>query len=146
MAETEAGARRPAKRSAEIPGQADSAELPPGVRRKEVAVTPASVAPRRDTGGAAEDELVAHELAVVPPEGPGRRAVTGIARMATCGPLPDVAIQLTEAPPVGRGGRCGRMKMAALQEVSRLFHTAGGHLPFCFQGQPGAGPAGDGLP
>src|SRR6516225_5169351 len=110
MAGTEFAAS--AMRSAEIPGQADSAELPAGVRRKEVAVTPAGVAPRRDTRGAAQDELVAHELAVVLPQGPGRRAVTGVARIATRGPLPDVAVQLTETPPVGRGGCCGWMKMA----------------------------------
>src|SRR6516225_8196773 len=143
MAGTEFAAS--AMRSAEVPGQANSAELPAGVRRKEVAVTPAGVAPRRDTRGAAQDELVAHELAVVLPEGTGRRAVSGIARMATRGPLPDVAIQLTEAPPVGRGGRCGRMKMVALQEVPFLFHTAGGRLPFRLRGQPGARPAGEGV-
>ena len=66
-------------RSVEIPGQADSAELPAGVRRKESAVASAGVAARRDTRGAAQDELVAHELSVVLPQGPGRRAVAGIA-------------------------------------------------------------------
>src|SRR5262245_44184591 len=83
-----------AEHSAEIPGQADSAELPAGVRRKEVAVTPAGVAPRRNTRGATQDKLVAHELAVVLPQGAVRRAITRIARMATRGPLPDIAKQL----------------------------------------------------
>src|SRR6516225_3521431 len=131
MAGTEFAAS--AMRSAEVPGQANSAELPAGVRRKEVAVAPAGVAPRRDTRGAAQDELVAHELAVVLPQGPGRRAVTGIARMAARRPLPDVAIQLREVPSVGRGGHGDRMKIAALQEVARRFHSAGGRLPFCFR-------------
>src|SRR5262249_36728825 len=91
------------ERSVEIPGQADSAELPAGVRRKEVAVASAGVAARRNTRGAAQDELVAHELAVVLSQGPGRRAVAGIARIAARCPLPDITVQLKKAPPVGHG-------------------------------------------
>src|SRR5262245_25173447 len=133
------------ERSAEIPGQADSAELPAGVRRKEVAVTPAGVALRGDTRGAAQDELIAHELAVVLPQGPGRRAVTGIGRIVARRPLPDVAIQLTEVPPVGHCGRWCRMKMAAFQEVSHHLHSASGCLPFRLRRQTSACPAREGI-
>src|SRR5262245_30396369 len=94
---------RESGRSVDISGQADSAKLPAGVRRKEVAVASSGVATRRDTRGAAQDELVVHELTVVFPQRPSRRAVSGIARIVARCPLPDIPVQLKEAPQIGRG-------------------------------------------
>ena len=55
--------------------------------------------PRRGTRAAAEDHLVAHELAVVFAQRTRGGAIAGIGRVRAGGPLPDVAEQLARCRP-----------------------------------------------
>src|SRR5262249_17006073 len=73
-----------------VPGQTESGELPSCLGRKEVAVTDAVVTPRRQTGGATQDVLAVHELAVILAQRAGRRAVAGVAHVRAGRPLPQL--------------------------------------------------------
>src|SRR5581483_9231161 len=64
--------------AAPIPRQAAARELPPGVGGEEIPIGRADVGARRGARAAPQDDLVAHELAVVLPQGPRGRPVAGV--------------------------------------------------------------------
>ena len=90
------------------------------------------MAPRSGARGAAQDELVAHEFAVVLAERSRDARVPRIADVWAAGPLPDVAIQFEERPDIIAGEGSVGMKVTALLKVTgdRLLHRGG--LPFVF--------------
>ena len=77
--------------------KANTAELPARLRRKEIAIRCPDMTSRRSTRSAAQHILIAHELAVVLAECTGRRRITGIGRVRTLRPLPDLAEHLRES-------------------------------------------------
>src|SRR5207245_7141315 len=93
----ESGARRsrPTK-SLWIVCESDSSKLPAFFRLKEIAIGAPDMTARRSTGTAAQNVLVAHELAVVFAERTQCRAVTGIRRVSAARPLPNVAKHLVK--------------------------------------------------
>src|SRR6266567_6704285 len=74
-----------------VVGEAQSGELPAVVRIKEIAIGDTAVSGRGCKRGAAQYQLVDHELAVVFAERALDGAVTGIRGIRTAGPLPDDA-------------------------------------------------------
>src|SRR5262249_48396241 len=87
-----------------------------------------------------QDELVAHELAVVLPQRPGGRAVARVGDVGAGGPLPDVAEELGQP---AAGGRRGRPQAPGLQEGPGDRTAGGARLPPRLGREPGAGPAGE---
>src|SRR5918912_500865 len=81
--------------------EANPRKLPAGGRREEIPIRRPDVRAGRRARAAAEDELVAHELAVVLAQRPGGRAIAGVGEISALGPLPDVAIQLRGARACG---------------------------------------------
>ena len=128
-------------RSREIAGQTNPVKLPPFLRLKEIAVRFANVCARCRARAATQNILIAHELAVVFAERTRPGPVTGVRRVGTASPLPNVAEHLLEtavgasAPP----HRC-RMKPLGLYEVAVDLDFRRGAFPFKFCWQPGAGP------
>src|SRR5215831_17875805 len=88
---------------------------------EEVAIGDTAVAFRRRKRGAAQHQLVDHELAIIFAERAVDGAVAGIGRVGAAGPLPDDAESVVE------------------------FTRAGGDLPFHLRWQMLAGPAGKGI-
>ena len=62
----------------------------------------------------AEDDLVAHELAIILPDGAGGWPKARIRCVGADGPLPDVAEELLEA---GEGGGSGGVEVVGFEEV-----------------------------
>ena len=122
--------------------QSNSGELPPSIRREEVAVGRADVRQGGRTAPAAQDELVAHELAVVFAQGPRHRPVARIRDVLAPGPLPDVAVELSQ--PAAQGCR-GGVHPAGFEKVPLDWLMGGDGLPLGLGGQPAAGPAGIGV-
>ena len=126
-----------------VAGQAEAAELPAGGGAEEVAIGGADVSLGCDAGAAAEDDLGAHELAVVLAQGAGEGLVAGVAGVGGLGPLPDVAEELLGG---GGGGAAGLgVEVAGFQEVARDGMLGGDELPFELGGEAVAGPAGEGV-
>jgi len=73
--------------------------LPAGGGGEEVAVGGSDVGGGGDAGASAEDDLGAHEFAVVLAESAGEGLVAGVAGVGGLGPLPDVSEEL-----LGGGG------------------------------------------
>jgi hypothetical protein len=117
--------------------------LPAGGGAEEVAVGGADVGLRGDAGATAEDDLGAHELAVVLAECAGEGFVAGIAGVGRLGPLPDVAEELLR----GGGYRAAGLgvEVAGFEEVARSGMLDGDELPLEFGGETVAGPAGEGV-
>src|SRR5690606_30975311 len=114
-----------------IAGQADAGELPAGLRRKEVAIAGADVVARGDTGAASQHVLVAHELAVVFADGPGRRRESGIGVIRAAGPFPGVAVQLDRPARARALRRRARLQMPRLEQVGVAARgVARGVFPF----------------
>ena len=105
--------------------------MPARIRGKEVAVGAAGMRARRDAGSAAQDHLVAHELAVVLTQGSGERRVAWIANIGTRRPLPHVAIELKKRPTVIRGRSSSRVKAPGFEEMPGELRR-GGRLPLRF--------------
>src|SRR5207248_2507772 len=97
-----------------ITREPNAAHLPARRRREEVAIAEARVAARRKRRGAAQHQLVAHELAVVLAERARRRTIAGIGRIGAARPLPALAEPLGQ--PAARRRR--RMQPAALDEAA----------------------------
>src|SRR3954468_8999142 len=74
-----------------VVGEAQSRELPAVVWIKEVAIGDAAVPGRGCKRGAAQHQLIDHELAVVFAERALDGAISGVRRVRTAGPLPDDA-------------------------------------------------------
>src|SRR5207248_10918779 len=89
-------ARRFARRvsSCRYACQPNPCELDAFFGLEKIPVSGADMRLRTCAGTAAQDVLVAHEFAVVFPEGTGRGAVTRIGRVGAARPFPDVAKQL----------------------------------------------------
>src|SRR5881392_2805301 len=86
---------RPAKQaksfaSRKIARQTNPSELPAFLRLKEVAVGFADVRARSRAGAAAQHVLIAHALAIVFAQRAMLRAVTGVGRIRTARPFPDI--------------------------------------------------------
>src|SRR4029077_8199257 len=88
------GAAGPPPRGEAAGREPNPAELPLRFGRKEVAVARPDVTGRRRARAAAQDELVAHELAVVLADRTGERPVAGIRQVGGLRPFPDVAVHL----------------------------------------------------
>src|SRR5439155_11246507 len=99
---------------AAVPGQANAAELPARRRWEEVAIALAQVRARRRARAAAQDELVAHELAIVLAERAGERLISRVRRVRALRPLPTFAEHLRQ--PIARRG--GGVEAAALDEAA----------------------------
>src|SRR5690348_9627578 len=80
--------------------QPDAHELPAYMGREEVTVGTSNVRLRGCARTATQDHLVAHEFAVVLADCSGRRPESGIRRVSTSCPLPQIAEHL----PKGLGG------------------------------------------
>src|SRR5690606_916821 len=80
--------------SIRVPRQAQSAALPARLRREEVAVAGPQVPARAKAAPTAQDQLSAHELAVVLAQGAVERPEPGPGRVGAGGPLPGVAEHL----------------------------------------------------
>ena len=103
------GDRRPARcRSSEILCQAQSAEHPACVRRKEVAIGCADMVTRRHHATAAQHRLVGHEFAVVFADRTRRFAITRIGDVGAGGPLPTSPIICCGPPPAARPDAASR--------------------------------------
>src|SRR5690606_31370889 len=74
----------------------EAEELPAVARIEEAAVSRADVLEPGRAGAAADDHLVAHELAVVLAEGAGERPETGVGAVRRRGPFPYVAVELSD--------------------------------------------------
>src|ERR1700744_1853036 len=74
--------------------QTNPAELPTRVWREEISIGSADVRPRRRNRAAAQDELIAHEFAVVFPQRARRRPIAGIGEIRAARPLPYFAEHL----------------------------------------------------
>jgi len=144
-------------------GEAEAGELPACRGREEISVGGANVGGWGDAGATAEDDLRAHELAVVLAESSGEGSVSGVSGVGAGGPLPDVAEELLEAG-VGGGGGGGGVEVLGFEEVGGELRWSfgrntgiprcawndrrrggGGVLPFEFGGKAGVGPAGEGV-
>src|SRR5581483_7762894 len=79
-----------------VVGQPQSRELPAVVWIEEVAIGDTAVACRRCKRGAAQHQLIDHELAVVLAERAFDGAVAGIGGIGAAGPLPDDAEGIVE--------------------------------------------------
>src|SRR4029077_1541540 len=96
------------------------------------------MAARRRARSAPQDELVAHELAVVLTQGSGSGLVAGIGDVGAGGPLPHVSKHLVAGALVARCEVGGGMESARLQEVSVSADAGRDRLPLSLRGQPGA--------
>src|SRR5438874_4493039 len=85
-----------------VVGEAQSRELPAVVRVEEVAIGNTAVLRRSCKRGAAQHQLVDHELAVIFAERALDGAVTWVGRVRTAGPLPDDAEGVVELAGAGR--------------------------------------------
>src|SRR6266851_1401821 len=90
------------KKSGGIVGEAQSRKLPAMVRIKEVAIGNTAMSVGSCKRGAAQHQLVDHELAVVLAERALDGAVTGIGGVGAAGPLPDNPERVVEL--AGTGG------------------------------------------
>src|SRR5439155_18165949 len=108
---------------------------------EEVAVAAAGMAARRGARRAAQDQLIAHELAVVFAQGAGERLVAGIADVRAGGPLPNVAEHLVERPALAWGRDRRGMKVAGVGKMPFDRDAGRRSLPLRFGGQAGPGPA-----
>src|SRR5204863_3968964 len=116
--------------------------------RKEVAVGRPDMAGRGHRGTAAQDHLVAHELAVVLADRSGCRTKAGIGNVGTRRPLPYVAEHLPQRRLINKRRRYwvgARMKLPAVRKVAGHPETRGGDLPLGFARQPLAGPLREGI-
>src|SRR5262249_3801757 len=93
----------------------------------------------------AENELIAHELAVILAERAGGRPVARVADVGARCPLPDIAKQLVERASIIRSRDSLRMKMAALKKMTCGSRSGGGCFPFRLHGQTRPGPARKGV-
>src|SRR5687767_8410936 len=94
--------------------QADSAELPASVGRKEIAIAGSQVALGGNAGTAAQHQLVTHEFPVVFAERPAEGLVARIRQIRTRRPFPDIAEKLRrDRRCSGHGGFWRRMQPAA---------------------------------
>ncbi len=91
--------------------------MPAGGGGEEVAVGGADVRLGGDAGAAAENNLGAHELAVVLAESAGEGLVAGVAGVGRLGPLPDVAEELLGEGLVGGGGGGAGVEVLGLEHV-----------------------------
>src|SRR5437763_1517443 len=92
-----------------VPGQAHAGELPACLRWKEISIRRAGMAARRHARSATQDELIAHELAVVFAQGPGQWCIARIGDVGAGCPLPDIAEHLVERPGLATRAGGGRM-------------------------------------
>src|ERR1700687_5045105 len=90
------------KKSGGIVGEAQSRELPAIVRIKEVAIGNTAMPVWSCKRGAAQHQLVDHELAVILAERALDGAVTGIGGIGAAGPLPDNPERVVELGEIGR--------------------------------------------
>src|SRR5439155_3756977 len=93
-------------------------------------------------GTAAQDHLVAHELAVVFADRSGCRTKARVGNVGARRPLPHVAEHLPASGLIhGRGGRWvhARVKLAGVRKVAGHPETRGGDLPLGFARQSLAG-------
>jgi hypothetical protein len=126
-----------------VAGEAEAAELPAGGGGEEIAVGGADVGLGSNAGATAEDDLGAHEFAVVLAECAGEGLVAGIAGVGGLGPLPDVAEELLGG---GGGGAAGLgVETSGFEEVTCDGMLGGNEFPFEFGGEAFAGPAGKGV-
>src|SRR6266436_3780051 len=106
------------------------------------------MAGRGHRGAAAQDHLVAHELAVVFADRSDCRPKAGIGNVRTRRPLPYVAEHLPQSRLINERPRQwvgARVKLAGVRKVAGYRKTRGGDLPLGFARQPLAGPFGEGV-
>src|SRR6476620_2011760 len=95
--------------------EADTGELPARFRREKVAIGSADVGGGGDARAAAQNELAAHEFAVVLAQGAGQGMEAGVSEIGAGGPFPAVAEELGRtfkgrAAAVEYGGRAVRLR------------------------------------
>ena len=93
-------------------------KLPARFRGEKVAIGSADVRRGSDARSAAQNEIPAHELAVIFAERAGQGTEPWIAEIGARRPLPAVAEDLSRLAASGRLRRCYRLKEAALQQIS----------------------------
>src|SRR5690606_11938655 len=125
--------------------QAKAEKLPAVARIEEAAIGRTDVLGPCRARAAANDHLVAHELAVVLAERAGERLEAGIGGVRRRGPFPHVAVELAEARCAVFGVRgfwAGRgIQQPRVEEISRDGLLRGGELPFGLRRPARAGPA-----
>src|SRR5438552_12911105 len=87
------------------------------------------------TGCPAKDELIAHEFAVVFPEGSFRGAIAGVGDVGARRPLPNIAEHLEERASIFGGTARRRVKTAGFEEMTRDGHVGRSGFPFGFPGK-----------
>src|SRR6266571_1666148 len=116
-------------------GQPDSAELPPRLGSKEVAIAGTYVRPGRGARAPAQHHLVAHEFAVVLAQCAFHGMVAGISQIGAARPLPYIPENLRQTFTCWLGRSGCRMKFPALQKISRDLLFARGDFPLRFRGK-----------
>src|SRR5436309_1567012 len=89
-------------------------------------------------GTAAQDILVAHELAVVFTNCAGRSTITRVGGIRAPRPFPNVTKHLANLSILS--SRCSRMKLLVLDEIAFDRPIKRNTLPFKFRGKPRADP------
>src|SRR5690554_4975373 len=127
-----------------VPRQPNAGELPAVVGVEEVPVTGTAVPGGSGTGAAAQDLLIAHELAVVLAQGSRCCPVAGVGQVGALRPLPGGTKKLQG---VERRRGCGssRMQPGKVQALPGNGCMAGDALPLELRAEAGSAPAGKGI-
>src|SRR5215467_3423181 len=113
--------------------KADAGELPARMRGEEISISRPDVCDRGCARSAAQNELIAHKLAVIFAQLSGQRLITWIRRIRALRPLPNIAVELLRNASAGFGGDW--VESIVLDEIAAHRRASRRNLPLGLGGQ-----------